>query len=297
MLEVKKKIVFIINPISGLRSKKNLPNLIYQNIDSKTYDVEVFYTEYAHHATEIAKRSVDESAFCVVAAGGDGTVNEVAKALLHSSTRLGIIPLGSGNGLARHLNIPLDIKKAIELINSNQLITIDCGKLNGQIFFCTAGIGFDALISKRFANSKMRGPASYLGNILKEYPRYTPKDYTLICDDSIYKEKAFMITIGNAGQFGNNAFITPNANIQDGLLDITIVKPFKLQETPLLLYQLFDKHLDSNPRVKSLVNKKIRIILPEPEIMHIDGDPIKVKDKADIEIVEKALQVIAILRI
>ncbi len=293
MLGEKKKIVFIVNPISGLRSKKNLPNLISQNIDRKTYEVEVVYTEYAHHATEIATRCVDEKVFCVVAAGGDGTVNEVAKALVHSNTILGVIPLGSGNGLARHLNIPLDTKKAIELINNKHSIRIDYGKLNGQIFFCTAGIGFDALISKRFANSKLRGPVSYVGNILKEYPKYTPKDYTLICDDSIYRERAFMITIGNAGQFGNNAFITPNADIQDGLLDITIVKPFRIKETPLLLYQLFHKHIDANPRVKSLVNKKVRIILPEPQIMHIDGDPILVKDHANIEIVEKALRVIA----
>ena len=164
----KKKIVFILNPISGTHSKKEIPETIDRTLDHELYDSEIRLTEYAGHASEIAKECTSEGVDIVGAIGGDGTVNEVARSLVHTQTALGIIPCGSGNGLARHLCLPLDIKKAIQIINACQIEAFDYGVINDLPFFCTCGMGFDAFISLKFAEAGKRGPVTYLENVRKE---------------------------------------------------------------------------------------------------------------------------------
>ena len=176
-MEEKKRIVFILNPISGTHSKKEIPGLIDKLLDKEQFDYELRLTEYAGHAAEIAKESATEGIDVVVAIGGDGTVNEVARSLVHTKTALGIIPCGSGNGLARHLCLPLDIKSAIRIINACRIEDFDYGVINDLPFFCTCGMGFDAFISLKFAEAGKRGPITYVENVLKEGLNYRPETY------------------------------------------------------------------------------------------------------------------------
>ena len=157
-----------MNPISGTTSKAKIPDLIETTLDRELFHYELRLTEYAGHASEMAAEARDGGADMVVAVGGDGTVNEVARALVESQTALGIIPCGSGNGLARHLMLPMNAKKAIEIINRNEIHELDYGIINGHPFFCTCGMGFDAFVSHKFAEAGKRGPITYVENVLRE---------------------------------------------------------------------------------------------------------------------------------
>jgi len=194
----KRKITFILNPKSGTSSKAEVPALIEQIIDKNLFTPEICYTEYRGHAAEIAKQKAEEGVDLVVAVGGDGTVNEVARSLVHTNTALAIIPCGSGNGLARHLCIPMDIKKALSIINSFKIDSYDYGVINGMPFFCTCGMGFDAFISLKFAEAGKRGPITYVENVLKEGLKYKPETYEVSDDTGAKKYKAFLIACANA---------------------------------------------------------------------------------------------------
>ena len=164
----KKRIVFVVNPISGTQGKKAILKWIDERLDQSIYDYSIVKTEYAGHATQIAANAVQEKVDVVVAIGGDGTINEIARSLVHTNTALGIIPCGSGNGLARHLRIPMEPKAAIDVLNRGHELCIDYGKINNIPFFCTCGVGFDAFISLKFADSGKRGLLTYLENTLHE---------------------------------------------------------------------------------------------------------------------------------
>lgn len=175
----KKKIIFIMNPISGTASKAGIPKLIERYLDTNKFDYEIKLTEYAGHAAELAAEAKDNHTDIVVAVGGDGTVNEVARAIVQSSTALGIIPCGSGNGLARHLLLPLNLSKSIEIINAAEVHQLDYGVINEHPFFCTCGMGFDAFISHKFAEAGKRGPITYVENVLKAGLNYKPETYEI----------------------------------------------------------------------------------------------------------------------
>lgn len=219
---MKKKIVFIMNPISGTASKASIPNLIDSILDKDRFEYEIRTTERAGHASEIAFEAKEAHVDIVVAVGGDGTVNEVARAIVHSDTALGILPCGSGNGLARHLMLPMNLKKSIEIINQCEIHDLDYGVINGYPFFCTCGMGFDAFVSMKFAESGKRGPISYAENILREGLKYQPETYTLEDETETKQYKAFLISCANASQYGNNAYIAPQASMSDGLMDVVI---------------------------------------------------------------------------
>ena len=189
----KRRIFFVINPISGTQGKKMIVEWINQRIDRSKYDFEIIKTAYAGHATEIAADAVKQGVDIVVAIGGDGTINEIARALVHTSSALGIIPCGSGNGLARHLRIPMEPKAAIDLINENYQLCIDYGKINNIPFFCTCGVGFDAFVSLKFADSGKRGLLTYLENTLHESLTYQPETYEIENEEGTVKHKAFLI--------------------------------------------------------------------------------------------------------
>ncbi|MEG0950263.1 MAG: diacylglycerol kinase family lipid kinase [Bacteroidales bacterium] len=288
----KKKIVAIINPISGIRPKDNLPTLIREQIDSDKFDIKIVFTEYAGHATEIASQAVIDKIDYVLAIGGDGTINETAKALIHSETALGIIPLGSGNGLARHLEIPLETSKALRIINEENVIAIDYCKANDHIFFCTAGLGFDAWISKKFAEDKHRGSLTYIKNVLAEYLRYEPRHYKIISEEGTVVEKAFLVACANASQYGNNAYIAPGANMQDGLMDITVLRPFNHLEAPVLSVQLFTKQLSKNSKIQTFRDKSVKIILEKEEVMHVDGEPIMMGKEITVKTIPAGLKIL-----
>ncbi|WP_072545775.1 diacylglycerol/lipid kinase family protein [Mediterranea massiliensis] len=289
----KKKIVFVINPISGTQGKEQILAWVNEKLDREKYDMEVVYTEYAGHAVKIAAQKAAEKAFAVVAIGGDGTINEIARSLVHTDTALGIIPCGSGNGLARHLQIPLDPKKAVDIINGGRLEVIDYGKINGIPFFCTCGVGFDAFVSLKFSQAGKRGPLTYLEQTLLESLKYRPEVYELEMDGNVStRYRAFLIACGNASQYGNNAYITPRATLDDGLLDVTILEPFTVLDVPSLSFQLFNKTIDQNSRIKTFQCKSLRIHRSKPGVVHFDGDPMMAGEDVEVSIVQRELKVI-----
>jgi YegS/Rv2252/BmrU family lipid kinase len=292
----KKKIVFVVNPKSGTQSKKAILKWIDERMDPSVYDYSIVKTEYAGHATQIAASAVENKADMVVAIGGDGTINEIARSLVHSNTALGIIPCGSGNGLARHLRIPMDPKAAIDIINQGNRLCIDYGKINNIPFFCTCGVGFDAFVSLKFADSGKRGLLTYLENTLHESLTYQPETYEIENEEGTMKYKAFLIACGNASQYGNNAYITPQASLTDGLMDVTIMEPFTVLDVPSLSFQLFNKTLDQNSRIKTMRAKKIKIHRAKEGVMHFDGDPLMVGKELEVEIIPGGLYVIASAR-
>lgn len=281
-MEKKRKILAVINPVSGTSNKEYVPRTISETIDNNKFDVVTRFTRYAGHATELAKKAIEEKFYAVLAIGGDGTVNEIASALRDSDTALGVIPCGSGNGLARHLNIPININKALTIINDDNIQQLDYCTANGLPFFCTCGVGFDAHVSEKFAMSKKRGPLTYLQNTIAEYLKYRSQVYSIETDDKIITEKAFLIACGNASQYGNNAFIAPQASMQDGLIDVTVILPFTPLDTAMLGILLFTKHIDQDTNIQSFRTEALTIRRPESGVMHIDGEPV-VMD-ADIHI-------------
>lgn len=289
---MKKKIVFIMNPISGTASKASIPNLIDSILDKDRFEYEIRTTERAGHASEIASEAKEAHVDIVVAVGGDGTVNEVARAIVHSDTALGILPCGSGNGLARHLMLPMNLKKSIEIINQCEIHDLDYGVINGYPFFCTCGMGFDAFVSMKFAESGKRGPISYAENILREGLKYQPETYTLEDETGTKQYKAFLISCANASQYGNNAYIAPQASMSDGLLDVIIMEPFDVIEAPQISIEMFNKTLDKNSKIKTFKCKRLHIHRKQAGYIHYDGDPIMTDADVDIELKSKGIRVV-----
>ena len=288
----KKKITFIVNPISGTQSKELVLSLLDEKLDKTKYVWEIVYTERAGHAVEIAADAAKNNVDIVVAVGGDGTINEVARSLVHTTTALAIIPCGSGNGLARHLQIPMDPRKALDILNNGKTDIIDYGKIDGTAFFCTCGVGFDAFVSLKFANAGKRGLLTYLEKTLHESLVYQPETYELETEDGTTRYKAFLIACGNASQYGNNAYIAPQAALNDGLLDVTILEPFTVLDVPSLAFQLFNKTIDQNSRIKTFRCKRMCIHRSAPGVAHYDGDPMQAGKDIDIVLIQKGLHVV-----
>lgn len=293
-MDVKKKSVYvIINPKSGTSAKENLPHKISEVLDPHRFVVHIFITGYAGHGFELAKMAVEANVDYVIAAGGDGTVNEVGRALVHSNTALGIIPLGSGNGLGRDLNIPLNTLGALEIIAEEQVKTIDYGKANDEIFFCTCGVGFDAEVADKVSGKRHRGSFMYLRNMLEIFFQQKPKTYEIICPEGTIKDEAFVVTCANASQYGYDAHIAPHADIQDGKMNIAILKPLTLLDVPKTSLQLFTKKIDENKKMEELMTSKAIIKREDEGVMHIDGDPMNMGKEIHVEIIPGGLKVIA----
>lgn len=281
----------IINPISGVGSKRKIPKLIEEAFSADRYDLNISFTEYPGHASELTAQAIKGGTKCIIAVGGDGTVNEIARSMINSSAVLGIIPKGSGNGLARELHIPMDAKKALDIIVKKHITTIDSCEANGRTFFCTCGVGFDAAVSQKFAGEKHRGSLTYIKNTIAEYLSYKPEPYELLVDNQTIKEKAFLVACANASQYGNNAFIAPHANIQDGQMDMTILSPFGPLDIAPLAIQLFTRQIDRNSKIRTFKGKNVTIIRQHPGVMHLDGEPIMTERIIEIKVKAHSLHV------
>ena len=292
VMDKKKRITFIVNPISGTRDKGDIPLLISDMLDQTRFEYDVQFTQYRGNASEIAHKCAEEKVDVVVAVGGDGTVNEVARALTHTGTALGIIPCGSGNGLARHLCIPIDVKKALAIINQCQIETFDYGVINDLPFFCTCGMGFDAFISLKFAEAGKRGPITYVENVLKEGLSYRPETYEITDESGTMHYKAFLIACANASQYGNNAYIAPGATMKDGEMDVIIMEPFDMLEAPQMAADLFMKTLGNNSKIKTFRTKRITIRRQRPGAIHYDGDPIMTGTDIDVHIEHLGIRIV-----
>lgn len=290
-----KRALAIINPISGTGTKNNLPRLLSEAYSSTDIQLYVTYTKYGGHAYELAKSAVSDGFSQVVAIGGDGTINEVASALLGSDTALGIVPKGSGNGLARALGIPMSEKQAVSLLTAGEVKRIDCCVANGKPFFCTCGLGFDAEVSAAFAEAPFRGLLSYAQTAVAKYINYKPSIYRIEIEgveDSPIETEAFVIAAANANQYGNNAYIAPEASMIDGKMDLVILRPFKLIELAQVTLQLFTKRLEENIHQQSYQTRRATICREQAGVVHLDGEPMQMDARIDIEVLESVINVI-----
>lgn len=286
------KVLFIVNPISGSGDVHSFETLVKNNLDANQFASEIKYTTAAGEAFNMAKNGLTRGIRWIVAVGGDGTVNEVGKALINTDGAMGVIPRGSGNGLARHLRIPMATGKAIRVLNLGKIAMLDYGVLNDVPFFCTAGLGFDAYVGDKFSHIGERGFVNYVKTTLSEYFTYKSKPYKISFNNQEIEKEAFLITIANASQWGNNAFIAPEANMQDGMLDVAILSPFPKYVAPSIGIRLFSKKIDSCRYVQSFKVKKITIERAAPEVVHFDGEPTIMGEKLVAEVKPQALKVI-----
>ncbi len=288
---MKKRLLFIINPISGTHTKEKLVELIANSFPETDFICRIEFSQYHGHAVLLARKAVNLGYNAVVACGGDGTINEVGGELTNSNTALGIIPMGSGNGLARHLKIPLKNQSAIDIIKNWKITPIDTGKINDHSFIGIAGIGFDAYIGKKFANYGKRGFFTYLKLVLKEYKNY--KERTVVIKRKGHKEtiKAMMITVANSSQFGNNAVIAPTAKLNDGTLKLCIVRKFPLYKAPQIAWLMLTRQIHRSAYLDIIEIKKATIKQTK-KIAHLDGEPLKLGRKIKIKVLPNSLQVI-----
>ncbi len=289
--ESQQKILFIINPASGSGKHKQLPSLIKKNINHHNFTYEIVYTKEPGHAAELSREAMKKNFAMIIAVGGDGTVNEVAKSLIGSDIALGIIPLGSGNGLARHLRIPLDTSKALDLLNHHHLKWIDTVRINESYFLCVAGMGFDAQVTNAFAHLHSRGFFSYVKAFIQKFPDYQPKNYHMIIDGKHYSTKAFLISFANSSQYGNNAYIAPKALIDDGYLDLTILQAFPTYLLPKFTYLLFNRKLDQEVKYFTQIRCKDVVIEDQNLSLHVDGEPFLTTRPVHIQIMPSSLKV------
>lgn len=268
----RRRIAFVINPKSGNDRKTDRVQLI-RSLLSKSYDSEIIPWLKVEDRDEIFRRVKSEGYDIAVAVGGDGTVSQLAEALCETGVALGIIPFGSGNGLARHLGVPLKTPEAMKLLETGVIRSIDRGRFNERSFFCTAGLGFDARIGKLFAESTTRGFWTYAKMTLREFRSYKPEKYSIDIDGKKIEREAFLVTVANAGQYGNNAWIAPHANVCDGELHLSVLLPFRWWNMIGLARKMFGKKIDTSRFLETYKGKVIRIHRNEEGPSHYDGEP------------------------
>jgi len=299
------KVSVIVNPISGNGRSAAAIDSIGAVLDKAAVQWTGVVTEYAGHAFELARQAVTDGCDVVVAVGGDGTVNEVASALVGTDTALAVIPRGSGNGLAFHLGIPHKLEGAIRVLTDAiakpQIIkTIDTAVLKAdgteRPFFCSAGIGYDAKVAFDYASSGHRGLATYTSKAVEDWMKYEPDEYKISSDNADFTVKALLITCGNANQWGNNFHIAPDASLLDGVLDVTIVHPLNPFQAIPMAVQLLGYGINRNHCVESLKTSRVRIERLGGDTRadaHFDGEPFKVGKVNELWINPMSLKVVA----
>jgi len=282
----------IINPLSGTASQTQREQLrlyLARKAEQAGYTAEIIVTTHPGHATELATAAVRQGIGRILAVGGDGTINETARALRRSASALGIVPRGSGNGLARHLGIPLDPKKAIDKALSGKPVVIDSGEIGEHPFFCTAGMGFEAYIAHLFAQQPTRGLPTYIRTAYGAFWSYKPRTYSI----NGHEKSLFSLTFANAAQFGNNAWIAPQANIADGRLDQCETKPFPKLVSGAIVWRLFNRTLDGSAYWQGESITKSVVASSQPLMIHADGEPIMLlENECEVRVLPGSLLVL-----
>lgn len=286
------RLLFIVNPISGKGQKIRVVDQIQDYFKGKDFVVTIKFTEYAKHAIVICKDAIlSGSTDAIIAVGGDGTINEVVNGIGRTGMPMGIIPLGSGNGLARHLGIPLVVPKALANIEKFNIQPIDLIKTKNHYAANVIGVGFDAIVAWQFKNKGTRGLATYIQVILEEFLSYQPKNYEITIDGNTFSTQAALITVANSSQFGNNAFIAPKASIVDGLMDVCVIKPFPKALSLQMAGMLMTKTLHLSKYYEHYNAKQVKIV-QEKSALQIDGEAIKQKRKVKVKLYRGKLKMI-----
>ncbi|MDY0280497.1 MAG: YegS/Rv2252/BmrU family lipid kinase [Salinivirgaceae bacterium] len=285
------KIAFIVNPISGTHTKNSIIRLIHDMFKEPQYEVVIKKTRWAGHAITLAN-DLGKVYDVVVAVGGDGTLNEVAQGLLNTSAKFGIVPMGSGNGLARHLQIPINAKKALNRIKQNSPHLIDVLFFNDIPFMNVSGIGFDAKVAYNFAESEKRGLLSYLKQIVRLYFRFLPVETEFVVNNRTFKRAIWLIAIANSSQFGNNAVISPISDVSDGVFEVIILKPFPLWAVPAVVIRMFTKSMHRCKYIEIIQTQNVSIVTSKPIESHVDGTPYKMDTIFNVRIQQGALKVL-----
>ncbi|HCQ29599.1 MAG TPA: diacylglycerol kinase [Flavobacteriales bacterium] len=287
------KIAFIINPVSGVGKQKKVEVAVEKLLDKSKFDASFIYSQYPGFITDfINDNSGNYSGF--VAVGGDGTINEAVQALVNKDLFLCIIPTGSGNGLARHLKIPMKIEKAVKRINEGKVNKIDVLKVADYYSVNVAGCGFDAEIGWDFATLKKRGLTAYIRLISEKIWKYSPIKYHIKTgNDTNLQGDAFIISFANGTQYGNNAVVSPLSDLTDGIFELIIVKPFSKRYYPAVIAKLFTKNLHQSKFVQTIQTKRALVKINTGKI-HIDGEPRSIAENEffNVEILPKALKVL-----
>ena len=295
---MERKILFIVNPNSGKRNSGKIIDIIKNKLDQSVVEgpidikFEVGLWKNISEFNLLAEKLKKENFTDAVAVGGDGSVNLVASTILNSNIVLGIVPTGSGNGLARSLGYKMKTTEALKQIVKNKTTVIDSGTINNIPFFCTSGLGFDAHIANLFANLKTRGLKTYIRLIAKEFFLYEEKDYQLSIDGKIYNRKAFLIGITNAGQYGNDFYLAPQAKLNDGLFHVVIFKSFNFFQIPAIVLKVMRGKADKSRFIETFVCKELSIIGENSNIIHHDGEPQTLGAEINYKLFPKSLKVI-----
>lgn len=289
------KYLFILNPISGSRKNSfKIIDIIDDNFKTTHHEYEFAFTTESGEAKKISQQAVESNFDVVVAAGGDGTINEVASGLVESSTALGIIPLGSGNGIARSYRVPLNITKSIKFLANAPIVNVDVGKVANHYFFGVCGLGYDAQIGKKFQDFGIRGPIPYFLIGLREFIQYKPEKFELHFEDKIKIVSPLLITISNTEQYGNGAIISPNADPRDGIFEICIINPIPVFRAISATKKLFNGKINEVEEYVQYRSKNVKIISEKEQgVLHTDGEPHRRQKITEITILNNALKVCA----
>ena len=290
-LKSKQEIRFIINPISGIKTKHGIPDKIDHYIDLNRFNVTLAYTNYRGHGYELAQQAVNDDVDVVCAVGGDGSVHEIAKALINTNTNLAIVPAGSGNGIARYLGIPMKISSSIRLINDLHRISMDTGKINDELFIGFGGFGLDAVVAQKFDEDRRRGFLTYAKHIFREFFKYKSQLFEIEIDGNSYKKEAILFAVANTSEFGNGFVFSPDSDAQDGKLELVTIPPFSKWKLPGVVLKFYLGKTNKIDGYESVSFKKMKL-KTQRILCQIDGEPFKTEENLEVSVLPKSLNIL-----
>jgi diacylglycerol kinase (ATP) len=291
-MRIQDPVLFIINKNAGNGFHPKVEGKIVSLAARHNVECTFEFTRSRGHATTLAKQGIEKGFKKIAAIGGDGTLNEVAQSLVHSHVQMGMIPKGSGNGLCRHLGIPLNFEKAIETVFTGKSINIDTFLLNDHVSINISGVGFDGHVANLFGKDGKRGLFGYLKLSLSEFLRFHEFDIDLVIDGRPLNTKAFIVAIANSSQYGNNARIAPWASVTDHLLHLTILKKVPIQNSISFFVHFSTNQIYKSRYCRNVTAKSIQLKTRHPVAFHVDGEPCGFDDNFTISIKPKSLKVI-----
>ncbi len=290
-----KKVSIVANPFSGTSRKEKLKDLLMK-ANNDYYDLEINFTEGIGHARELVDQAISKGADIIVAAGGDGTVNEVAGQLMLSDKKdqllFGILPGGSGNGFAMHLGLGRDTVKAYDFIKNGSYQYVDTCKVNNNFFINVSGIGFDARIAYLTKKSSSRGFKRYFISTMKELPNFKSVEAKITTDQGVINGKFGAIIIANATMYGYNFTIAPTASLDDGLFDIVLLKEAPISQYLLNSYRFLNKTIHKSPFAQTLKTSFVTIECKNHDYFHVDGEGFLLDQPLNYSLTPKSLKVI-----